>query len=417
VDIYTILLEQQQTYKNWINKSSSVPREVGPTYESYLSTPMIKVIMGPRRSGKSFFSIQSLPQAHFIYINFDDERFFELTTKDLNKIYEAGLRINSNPQYWVFDEIQNIQGWELFVNRLKRNGLNIIVTGSNSKLLSKELATHLTGRTLSLELLPFSFREYLKFYQIEFENNLTTENFSEIKNHFMKYLRSGGFPETLSNIAFNEYLRELFDRIITKDIIQRYQIRDPRTLRAIAHIMMSYNSQELSYQKIKNSFPGLSINTLRKYISYIEDTYLFFEIETYSTKIRERLTKARKIYCIDSGMFNALSDNPERTFGRQLENLVFLELRRKNKSVSYLKTKNFEIDFILSEHGKISQLIQVSWNFDDPKTKDRELKSFIEAEKVLGPQKKMILTYDIEETIGHIMILPVWKWLTQYLTK
>lgn len=414
MEIMEILKEQQTICKDWIVNSNPVSREIESQYFSFLKTPMIKVIMGPRRCGKSFFSIYPLPLDKLVYINFDDERFFNFKANDLNKIYEAALRINPNPTYLIFDEIQNITGWELFLNRLKRKGLNIIVTGSNSKLLSKELATHLTGRTLTLELLPFSFREYLDYFKISPTTNFLPEHIATIKNKFELYLKNGGFPETFNNSASAEYLRELFSRIISKDLVERYQIRDVKSLRALAHIMMSYNSQELNYLKIKNSFSSLSINTLRRYIECLKETYLFSEIESYSTKIRERLTKSRKVYSLDTGMYNSLSDNPNRTLGRQLESLIYVELRRRrNQSIYFLRLNRFEIDFVITKKGKIEELIQVCWDFNIENTRNHELRTFAEAEKVLGKQKKTILTMDSEELIGDIKVLPVWKWLLE----
>lgn len=413
MDIESIVREQQEDYWTWVSQMPSIERDQEKIFKTYLPAKQVKVITGVRRCGKSHFSLRNLRKETALYINFDDERFFQLTARDLQSVYEAGLKINPKVQYWVFDEIQNVEGWELFVNRLQKKNVNLIITGSNSKMLSRELASHLTGRTLTLEMMPFSFCEYLKYHGAQPSLPKTSEERVQIKRYFDQYLRSGGFPETIQNPLGSEYLRELFDRIVTRDILQRYQIRDVRSLKGLAHLVLGYSAQELSFPKLQKSFVSMSINTLRKYVSYIQETYLSFEVETYSPKIRERLTKIRKTYAIDTGLFNALSDNPQRTLGRQLENLVFLECKRRGKEVFYYKTNTFEVDFVSVTNKKPQELIQVSWDISDPKTRTREINGLLYGKGNLGGARTLLLTYDTEETIGDITVMPIWKWLLQ----
>lgn len=411
MDIETILREQQRDYWAWVSEVPSIERENEVLFKSYLPAKQIKIITGIRRCGKSHFSLRNLHRETTIYVNFDDERFFQLQASDLTYVYEAGLKINPSVTYWVFDEIQNIDGWELFVNRLQKKNTNLIVTGSNSKMLSRELASHLTGRTLTIEMMPFSFREYLLYQGIKPILPETSEDRALIKRHFDQYLLHGGFPETIHNPLGADYLRELFDRIVTRDILQRYQVRDMKALKGLAILVLGYSAQELSFPKLQKSFSTMSINTLRKYVSYIQETYLSIEIESYSPKIRERLTKVRKTYAIDTGLFNGLSDNPQRTLGRQLENLVFLELKRKKKEISFFKNKNFEVDFVCTKNRRIQELIQVSWDISDLKTRSREFKGLLQGKNEFGGGKPLLLTYDFEEVADEVVVMPVWKWL------
>jgi hypothetical protein len=411
MEIESILREQQRDYWTWVQEAPSIEREEADLFKSYLSAKQIKIITGIRRCGKSHFSLRNLDRETTVYVNFDDERFFQLKASDLIHVYESGLKINPSVKYWVFDEIQNIEGWELFVNRLQKKNMNLIVTGSNSKMLSRELASHLTGRTLSIEMMPFSFREYLLYQGIKPTQPVTSEDRALIKRHFDQYILHGGFPETIHNPLAADYLRELFGQLIARDILQRYQIRDMKGLKGLAILVLGYSGQELSFQKLQKSFSTMSIHTLRKYISYIQETYLCFEVESYSPKIRERLTKSRKTYAIDTGLFNALSENPQRTLGRQLENLVFLELKRRKKEISFFKNKNFEVDFICTKNRKIQDLIQVSWDISDMKTRTREFNGLFQGKNELGYGQPLLLTYDYEDVIDGVVVMPVWKWL------
>jgi predicted AAA+ superfamily ATPase len=411
MDIEAILKEQQSDYWSWVRQSPSIEREKDSLLKEYLPAQQIKIISGIRRCGKSHFSIRNLPREKTVYVNFDDERLFQMKANDLARIYEAGLKIVPEVKFWVFDEIQNVDGWELFVNRLQKKNVNLIVTGSNSKMLSRELASNLTGRTLTIEMMPFSFREYLLFQNFDPQIPSTSEGRAQCKLHFDQYLLHGGFPETINNPLAADYLRELFDRIITRDVSQRYQIRDLRALKSLAILVLNYSAQELSFSKLQKNFSSMSINTLRKYIGYIQETFLSLEVESYSPKIRERLTKVRKTYAIDTGMFNGLSDNPQRTLGRQLENLVFLELKRRKKEISFFKSQKCEVDFVCTQNRKPREIIQVCWDISDQGTRAREFKGLSLASAELGKTRQLILTYDNEEVSADVSVLPVWKWL------
>lgn len=411
-----ILLEQQEEVLGLLRSVQSIAREKESEYLEIVAAKWIKVISGVRRCGKSFLSVSAFTeQQNWIYINFDDERLSELTTKELNSIYEAALSIKSDIRYWIFDEIQNIKHWDLFINRLQRKGLNIIVTGSNGKLLSKEISTHLTGRSIGLELFPFSFREFLGSNNIQVNDILTTEKTVVVKNKFDVWFKDGGFPEAIVSPFKKTYLQDLFNKIISRDILQRYNLRNPKGIKQLATIMIESVGQELSYRKLASSLKLGSMNTIKKYIDYLCDCYLFFEVEAYSDKSRERQARPRKIYCIDNGVINAVTVSRSENKGRQLENIVFLELRRRQISIYYLKESDFEVDFIVFEKNKIRKLIQVCWSLSDEKTRQREVQGLVKACHKYNLNTGIILTYDdevefIEDGIT-IECIPVYKWL------
>ncbi|HDZ60956.1 MAG TPA: ATP-binding protein, partial [Candidatus Pacearchaeota archaeon] len=243
-----------------------------------LENPLIKVIIGPRRSGKSFFALHFLAkEKNFGYINFDDERLIEV--RDYDSIIEAMNSIYKNPEFILFDEIQNLPKWELFANRLQRQNLKLIITGSNSKLLSKELATHLTGRHLLINIFPFSFKEYIKLEDKELTSH-------QIKEKLDNYLIYGGYPEPLiKNIDHKEYLSTLFNSIIYKDIVKRYKIRLAQKVEELAFYLMSNIANEYSYNKLSKMTNIGSVHTIQKYLSYLEEAFIFFSLTRFSYKV------------------------------------------------------------------------------------------------------------------------------------
>jgi uncharacterized protein len=392
-----------------------VKREVSFTN---LENNLIKVVTGPRRSGKSFFTIHELKNkiGNFGYVNFDDERLLKIINYDeiisyLNSIY-------GNPKYFFFDEIQNLDKWELFVNRLQRSGFNIIISGSNSNLLSTELATHLTGRHIELKLFPFSFSEYLSL----FSDELTAV---QIKEKYFCYLENGGYPEPLINkINTSEYLRTLFDSIIYKDILKRHKIRISGAIDNLAMYLISNISNEFSYRNLLKTINSGSVNTVKKFVNYLEESWLFFQLNRFSYKIREQINYNKKIYCIDNGLVRAkgFSSSPDR--GKSLENLVAIHLKRKefseNNKVYFWKNHlNEEVDFVVKENLKIKSLIQVCVNLENPYTYKREIRALVKAGNDLNCKNLIILTEETEKEevvkfngfSEKVNFIPVWKWI------
>ncbi len=408
-----ILILQKREFQNKI-KELYVQRE---TDFKKLNAPLIKIIVGPRRAGKSFFALHFLSELNnFGYVNFDDERLVEL--KDYDSLVEAINSVYKNPKNILFDEIQNLDKWELFVNRLARQGFNLIITGSNSKLLSKELATHLTGRHFLINLFPFSFKEYLNL----FKKDLTT---NEIKNKFDEYLFEGGYPEPkIKKIDNKDYLISLFDSIIYKDIVRRYNIRNPNKINDLAYYLMSNISNEYSFNSLKKLTSIESSHTVEKYLEYLEEGFIFFNVKRFSYKVKEQLSSIKKIYCIDNGFISSKSFRTSPDYGRLYENLVAIKLKKLelDNKINFYYWKNQqqqEVDFVIKKGLRVHKLIQVCYDVDNLKTKNREVRALISASKELKCKNLLIITRDKEmkksfEWFGikrKIKFIPLWKWL------
>jgi len=380
-----------------------------------INTDLIKVIIGPRRAGKSFFAIHELAKfKNFGYINFDDEKLVEL--KDYDDLINSINSIYDNPTYLLLDEIQNLDKWELFVNRLQRQGFNLIITGSNSNLLSRELATHLTGRHLPLNIFPFSFREFLRL-----ENRELTE--SEIKEKLFFYLTYGGYPEPLiKKVDHKDYLSTLFASIIYKDIIKRFRIRNVQAIEDLANFLVSNIAKEFSYNSLSKVTKCKSVHTVEKYLRYLEETFIFFYINKFSFKVKEQFS-SKKIYCIDNGFVHARAFKFSQDIGKLYENQVAIELKKAEinnvVNVYYWKSMEAEVDFVVKQGNKIKQLIQVCYDISNIKTKEREIRALIKASKELKCNNLIVITEDYEKeekitwfgTTRKVKFIPLWKWL------
>ena len=384
-----------------------------------LDNDLIKVIVGPRRAGKSFFAIHFLnKKGKFGYVNFDDEKLTEVDNYD--EIITAMNSIYDNPKFVLFDEIQNLPKWELFANRLQRQGYMLIITGSNSNLLSKELATHLTGRHLLTNIFPFSFKEYLKFEGKELTN-------TEIKERLSKYMFNGGYPEILSKkVELKEYLSLLFGSILYKDIIKRYKIRNPQQIEDLATYLISNIANEYSYNSLAKIGKIKSSHTIEKYLSYLEESFVLFSLSRFSYKVKEQLSSNKKVYCIDNGFIQAKSFKASSDLGKLYENLVASKLKKQevDEKLRFYYWKNQqqeEVDFVIKEGLKVKQLIQVCFNIKDLENKNREIRALIKAGKELKCNNLLIITEDTEkeekaEWFGDkatIKFIPLWKWLLE----
>jgi uncharacterized protein len=384
-----------------------------------LENNLVKVVMGPRRAGKSTFCVHTLNSiGNFGYVNFDTEELANLENYD--DLISVVKQIFSDPQTLFFDEIQDLPRWELFVNRLQRQGYNIVVTGSNSKLLSRELATHLTGRHIPTTVLTFSFGEYLKAIKSEVDK-LTTQGIEEI---LLEYLRSGGYPETvMKKLNAVQYLGVLFDSIIYKDIIKRHNVRKGPDIERLAIYILSNLASEFSYLSLAQAVGIKSSMTVQKYCGFLEEAYLFFTVSRFSYKTK-LMGQNRKMYSYDNGMITAKAFQASPNYGKLVENCVAAHLKRmdldKKLELYYWRNQQGEeVDFVIKKGTRIVELIQVCYSTENKKTADREVRALLKAGKELGCNKLIILTMreNKEETHewfgirGTIIYRPIVKWL------
>ncbi|MGC8948664.1 MAG: ATP-binding protein [Thermoprotei archaeon] len=420
--IKQILLDQKSELEDRIKRTKIVERELLNSLKEVTSSSLIKVITGVRRSGKSFLTYLLLKDVNFGYANFDDPLLLTVTPNDvlsmLIEIYGRGSSV------LFLDEVQNLDKWELFVNRLHRGGYNVFITGSNAKLLSKELATHLTGRHIPIEIFPFSFREYLR--SVGFSESLeTTRGKSLIKHELMNYMMTGGFPEIVVEKENPKiYLRQLYNDIIEKDIIIRYNIAYKTTFREIALTVLSNFGRYVTFNSIKRQFGLKSDHTAKNYLSYLNESYLIFFINKLSFKPKEVEISPKKSYCIDTGMIQTLAIRFREDWGRIIENLVAIELLRrrsywfKNWDIYYWRDyQQHEVDFVIKEGLRIKQMIQVTYASDKDEIERRELRSLIKASEQLNCKNLLIITWDYEDNIEldskKIKFTPLWKWLLE----
>jgi uncharacterized protein len=417
------IIDQKEEIGSLSSRIKIIERSCFEKYRAYIGSAQVKVIMGIRRCGKSILSYQLLKGRKFAYINFDDEKLASLSAEDLNDVIEVFYEAYGDFKYILLDEIQNIAGWELFVNRLQRQGFNVVITGSNAHLLSRELSTHLTGRNIPLKLFPFSFREFVKYHGIAAKNAdlLSTKERGLLKKKLEEYVSTGGFPEAVRDPANkNAYLQSLYSDILNKDIIIRHKIKFSKTLREIANSLMSNTASHVSFNKIKNMFNLKSVHTALNYLSFLEESFLFFLVPRFSFKAKERVIATRKIYTIDTGMIGALSVSFSRNIGKIYENMVFLELARRMAQSEIFYWQDLyqnEVDFAVKEGRNIKELIQVCYDTGNYDTKKREVSALLKSGKELKCRKLTVITddYEAEESAEgrKIKFIPLWKWLLE----
>ena len=410
-----LILQKRELQKRLAERY--VPREAQLRQQD---SNLVKVIMGPRRVGKSFFAIHQLSDFKGLgYVNFDDEKLAGLA--DYDELLAAVDSVYEHPKILLLDEIQNLPKWELFANRLSRQGYNLFITGSNAHLLSRELATHLTGRHTSIVLFPFSFPEYLK---TTVSDKLTS---SEKRQKLEEYLEQGGYPEPLvKNLDRKEYLSTLFDSIIYKDILRRYKIRNPQGIMDLSQYLLSNTAKEFSYTSLTGIGHCKSVHTVQRYIGYLQEAYLFFTLSRFSYKMRNQAGENKKLYCIDNGLVSAkaFQSSPDR--GRRYENAVaihlkYLESQGGFRLYYWRNAQNEEVDFVIYKDRAVSQLIQVCSDTSRQKVREREVRALLKASVELKCKDLLVLTADYEaaEEIewfgikGKVKFVPLWKWLTE----
>lgn len=415
-----IVLKQKQE-KERLLSLPYIERTKSVEAKKWLDSNLIKVILGPRRAGKSVFALMLLAKRPFAYFNFDDEQIMGQCLFDCNLLMQE-LRAAYGPtKHILFDEIQNLPNWEPFVNRLQREGYNLVLTGSNANLLSKGLATALTGRHIPLEIFPFNFLEFLhsKAYRLPQSEQMFAEEKGQLLHWLEQYSVSGGYPEVATkNLDAKGYLAVLFDSLLFKDVVKRHKVRFSTQIDALASYLINNTASQYSLRKISSVLGFRSGVTLEKYLQYLIDAYLVFSLTRYSYKTGVRLTSPRKIYVVDNGFIEAKAVSHSPDFGHLLENLVFTELVKHgitpNRHLFYYQTRNNrEVDFVLKQGTIVTELIQVAYELNNQDAEKREVKVLTEASQELKVKNLTIVTWDEEKTIKSqnltINVMPVWK--------
>jgi len=393
------------------------------------------VVIGMRRAGKTWFCYQKIKELiasgiikeKILYLNFEDDRLLEFAVNHFQEILD--VYFGKYPEhrrdrcFFFFDEIQRIDQWELFIRRLlDTENLQIFITGSSSKLLGSEIATSLRGRSLAVEIFPFSFEEFLKFHMLfqDLPKTFGANTASVLRKAAKDYLEVGGFPE-VQNLERNlriEVLQGYIDSVLLKDIIERHKVSNVLVLKHLVRHVMNSAGGQFSVNKFFNTMQSMEIkstkNSLYEYLDHLTDAFLFYKVPIHSRSEKSRLINPAKIYTIDTGLLNAMGFRNSYNYGRLLETMVFMHLRRGGHDVEYVTTKDgYEADF-LARH-RISgetQLIQVCWEMSDKKTFERELRGLKSAMDDLSLSTGTIVTWDDETVIDNkIKVIPVWKWL------
>jgi len=421
--IKRIIASQREEIEDLFRSERMIEREVNKeSLRNFLKHPNVLAILGVRRCGKSVLSYMLLRNETSGYINFFDERLAGLTAKDLENVLQAFYELYSpGIEFLLFDEIQHVNGWERFISRL-RTSKKIIITGSSSQLLSGELSTSLTGRHMDLELYPFNFREFLKINGVELTDDwaYSTRQISVVKKNLEKFLKIGGFPETSKFGA--RMLLTVYSDILEKDIIKRHNIKKEMTFKEIAKYLVSNFSSEFTFSKLKRIFGIKDVHTVKNYVEYMREAYLLLVVERFSTKLKQSFIAPKKIYCVDTGIANAIGFKLSESMGKLMENTVAIELTRRKSyefndwEIFYWKDyQQHEVDFIVKEKERVPQLIQVTHASARDEIEKREFEALVKAGEELRSKNLLVITWDLEDEAEYkgkeIKFLPLWKWL------
>ncbi len=385
--------------------------------DELLQNPLIKLITGPRRVGKSVFALLMLQGKNFAYLNFDDSQLLEKWDEEL--VMSALDDVYPDYDFMLLDEVQNLPDWDLWISKLYRRGKNLIITGSNAKMLSSEMATVLTGRYLQIEMLPFSLDETMKWKNISPEREEQSAQAIVLADD---YMRNGGYPETISARSITKnYLSTLFDSILLKDVAKRHKVRNTTDLYNLATYLLSNFCNPISANELAGELGLSSVSTTKKFCDYLSEPYLFFFLPRFNNKLKLMSKAQKKVYVVDNGFVQSTAFNLSENLGRLLENQVFVELLRRGyipgKTLFYYRTRNDkEIDFVTHRGTKVEQLIQACYDMTSEKTRKRELDALVEAAEELHCDNLLVITnsessedleYRLDRTISIIPICNV----------
>lgn len=402
--------------------------------EKILPSEQVKIIMGARRSGKSFIMRQlaynliksGVNKKQILIINFEDPRFVDLDAKLLIRIFDVYKEFfPSDAKPYIFiDEVQKAAGWERWARMMHELGkANLTVSGSNAEVLSFELGTVLTGRHLDTIVFPLSFRDFLKFKNFNFKINNELDLIGkdiEIKSFLREFLEVGSFPLVVLENDKSKELLLYFDDVVNKDLLKRYKIRKTEKFKSLIKFYLSNISSPVT-SSASGKFLQISTDSVEKFSGYLETAYLTFFLKRFSYKVKEQEKSPRKVYAIDTGLANTVGFRFSENSGRLAENAVFLELKRKTYRNPFLEIYYWkslaqeEVDFVVKENAKVRELIQVCWDIADINTKKREMKALLKAMKEFKLKRGLIITEDFEGeedfATGKIRYVPLWKWL------
>jgi uncharacterized protein len=411
-----MLLEQFDFF--W-KRETGILRDRLAAVEQAANLPHAVIVSGLRRVGKSTLLAQAahkLGKEVFYYLNFEDDRFIGFQAEDANDLYQSLVELFGERKVFVIDEVQNVRGWEHFVRRFMDMGFKFYITGSNASLLSRELGTRLTGRYVPIELFPFSFREFLEFRGQPAPNlkRMTTADKGNLNSALGAYLRMGGMPEALKYSEL-PLLRSLYDDVLYRDIATRHHLEAVTVLKELGFHLMSNPAGLVSFNKLKDQFHLGSVNTIKSYIDYMENSWLVFSVNRYDFSVKRQQIAPKKIYCIDTGLSKSVGFSFSANTGKLLENLVFLALRMQTHEIYYYTTPGgYEVDFYLPEK---QQLIQVAQHLENPSTREREMRALQDAIKGVEIRNALLLTDNNEDNfeIGGVPveIRSVAEWMLQ----
>lgn len=418
-------------------KEAKIPKTLPRNLNISLENDFITVITGPRRSGKSYLCFQTIEKLiskginknNILYLNFEDNKLIGAKAEDLDKLLEAYFLLfdidKKNKIYLFFDEIQAVIDWDSWTRKIydSRKDIVLILTGSSSKMLSREISTKLRGRTLNVEVFPLSFKEYLDWKNIKFD--IRTISYSKEKINLIKsfdnYVKIGGYPaisaEEISQSQ--EVLQGYYESMILKDVVERYNVADVKKLKTLANFLFESVSKEISYTNLANKLNSLgfkvSKNTVVEYTNYLEEAYLFFQNLKYEYSLMKQLGSIKKLYCIDNGLLNAVSFKFSDDIGKLLENLIYIELKRRKNTIYYHR-KDYECDFLIVKKNKVFSAIQVTQKLNEDNLQ-REKNGLFEVMELHKLKEGLILTSDQEDEIiedgKKILVKPIWKWLLE----
>ena len=412
----TIILNQRKERDELLSRPY-LERRSNQDTEMLLGSHLIKLITGPRRVGKSTQALLMLRNRKFAYLNFDSQQL--LDAWDANLVMRMLDDVYPSYEYLLLDEVQNLEAWDLWVSELYRLGKNLVITGSNAKMLSSEMATALTGKYLKVEMLPFSLEEFFDWNKQDL-GKLSPAQQAEASALIDDYLRNGGYPEVVASRQMTRtYLDTLFDSIVWKDVAKRHSVRNVTDLNDLALYLVSNFCNPVSANELTEELGFSSVNTTKKFMAYLHEPYLFYYLPRYNNKLKLMKKAPRKVYVVDNGFVAAKAFSLSDNLGRLLENQVFVELLRQgydtDKTIFYYRSRNDkEVDFVLRKGTHIECLVQVCHDMSGSKTEKREIDSLVECAEELNCSNLVIVTNNEERVIDkdgfRIDVVPVAKW-------